>query len=678
MKKIYTIALAAFSMLLIASSCQRFEENGPGFQPEDTFIIKAICPSEGTRTALNDTKPVWEGGDEVWVSDGTNTCKAVIAQRFDGCQSADLEVSGLSGDTFYAVYPYSAGGSVSGTNVIVNLDIVQDGEFASAGICLGTCTSAAPAITFRSACPVLHFTSNNETLVTMQLNNVTTGISGKMTVDPATGGLKSLGQSSPSIRMDFEGRHNEFYLAAAPSTFVKNGKIVFTTDEHLIGTITMSQSNTMQRGTIYEMGNLSEKIVFGSEPATNLSSRETANCYIVKSGKPYRFKVCQGNNSTPISDVAYAGVVWETKNSSSAPTRFSLVDDVIYSDGYIYFNVPSTAPEGNALIAAYGADGKILWSWHIWILDEDVKFDTYANGVFMMDRNLGSLSNDVGKVNALGLMYQWGRKDPFPGSSSISSGTESAVTGKTLTKVNNSATTGTLQYATENPWAVIYNSAGGSWLNEDMLLWSSSAKTKYDPCPPGYHIPSKDALNSIKSNLVWDSTNKGVSATVDGRTVWYPAAGRRAYSTGDFSAVGTTGYYWYDCTTGSTAKNIFYTSSSNIVFYSQNSSSPYSPCAYSVRCQKSSATDDNQYIGLTYNVTMPGYLYKSLWYSASAEGTSLLNWGDGSTFNLNDSLAVYHAYSTTGQYSVSLQGYNMKFFKIRSLGDISEIDLSNF
>ncbi|MCC8143462.1 MAG: hypothetical protein LIO97_05900 [Tannerellaceae bacterium] len=32
-----------------------------------------------------------------------------------------------------------------------------------------------------------------------------------------------------------------------------------------------------------------------------------------------------------------------------------------------------------------------------------------------MDRNLGALSSTPGNGLALGLMYQWGRKDPYPG-----------------------------------------------------------------------------------------------------------------------------------------------------------------------------------------------------------------------------------------------------------------------
>ena len=75
--------------------------------------------------------------------------------------------------------------------------------------------------------------------------------------------------------------------------------------------------------------------------------------------------------------------------------------------------------EGNALIALCNADGDILWSWHIWFTDDPRGQEYYNNAGTMMDRNLGATSATPGDVGALGLLYQWGRKDPFLGSSSI-------------------------------------------------------------------------------------------------------------------------------------------------------------------------------------------------------------------------------------------------------------------
>ncbi len=100
-----------------------------------------------------------------------------------------------------------------------------------------------------------------------------------------------------------------------------------------------------------------------------------------------------------------------------------------------------TASEGNALIAAYNntaCTGNVLWSWHIWITDnapddvsnaityshynwnsEGIQTDTRVTGYPVMNCNLGALSSETGSswseyTRTYGMLYQWGRKDPFP------------------------------------------------------------------------------------------------------------------------------------------------------------------------------------------------------------------------------------------------------------------------
>ncbi|WP_147625832.1 hypothetical protein [Alistipes provencensis] len=79
--------------------------------------------------------------------------------------------------------------------------------------------------------------------------------------------------------------------------------------------------------------------------------------------------------------------------------------------GYILV-LPGTM-SGNAVVAATDAAGKILWSWHLWVT-------TYSPDTNQgwMDRHLGAMANskEAGSA-AFGLLYQWGRKDPFPSTS---------------------------------------------------------------------------------------------------------------------------------------------------------------------------------------------------------------------------------------------------------------------
>jgi hypothetical protein len=120
----------------------------------------------------------------------------------------------------------------------------------------------------------------------------------------------------------------------------------------------------------------------------------------------------------------------------------------------------------------------------------------------------------------LGLLYQWGRKDPFLGSSSISEPKLARYAGS-------------------------YNTSSSSTEEQG---WMDSQKTLYDPCPAGYRVPEggSDGFWAVsKITTQFDNVNKGRYCTLaDDVTVWYPAVGYRSYSDGELTNLATHGYYW--------------------------------------------------------------------------------------------------------------------------------------
>ena len=88
----------------------------------------------------------------------------------------------------------------------------------------------------------------------------------------------------------------------------------------------------------------------------------------------------------------------------------------VYKEGYVAFATGRS--QGNAVIAVKDINGNILWSWHIWVCDDEITAHDHinpANEVVaqIMDRNLGALNNEPMDVDNRGMFYQWGRKDPF-------------------------------------------------------------------------------------------------------------------------------------------------------------------------------------------------------------------------------------------------------------------------
>ena len=342
--------------------------------------------------------------------------------------------------------------------------------------------------------------------------------------------------------------------------------------------------------------------------ATDLSSSGSANCYIVSEVGLYKFKPVKGNSSESVGAVSSAEVLWESFGRTYVtPNIGDLVKSVSYSEGQITFQTADTFKEGNAVIAAKDASGNILWSWHIWFTDQPQEQVYYNGAGTMMDRNLGATSATPGDVGALGLLYQWGRKDPFLGSSSIhyESMAEAKSTITWPSAVSSDSSNGTIEYATANPTTFIkYNSSNNDWYytgssSTDNTRWTTSDKPKsiYDPCPSGWRVPDggsngiwSTALGSSSSfndESLYSSTNKGMNFS--GRfgsasTIWYPASGFRNSYDGSLSNVGSHGFYWSASPGSYNAFSLYFHNNGN-VNPSYSSSRAY---GRSVRCLQES------------------------------------------------------------------------------------------
>ena len=322
--------------------------------------------------------------------------------------------------------------------------------------------------------------------------------------------------------------------------------------------------------------------------AVSLSDNGTANSYIVSSSGTYSIPAVRGNTSESVGSVASVEVLWESLGTSVAPKQGNLVAAAIYEGGNIYFKTATVFREGNAVIAAKDASGNVLWSWHIWMTDKPQE-QIYNNAAgTVMDRNLGATSTTAGDVGALGLLYQWGRKDPFLGSASIS---ESQLAQSTLTwpsAVASNSTNGTVEYVTAHPTTFVKGSSAISYdwhyASRNDGLWAAE-KTIYDPCPAGWRVPDGGDSGLWNragfTSSTYEAANEGIHFDISSpSTTWYPAAGSRSYDSAELTSVGNYGYYW--SVTPYTSYTYY------LYFFSNGSVNPtndnYRSYAFSVRC----------------------------------------------------------------------------------------------
>ena len=378
-----------------------------------------------------------------------------------------------------------------------------------------------------------------------------------------------------------------------------------------------------------------------SNSTGNTRVENTANCYVVGAPGYYSFPLVYGNaikngatNTSAYTTANSGSNILSTfinhtgngitdpyiaNNAGCVPAKaelvwqdaLSLVSDIKYNSGTnggnISFKVdPSTIRQGNAVIAIKDVNDQILWSWHIWVTDEEIKntiavtnrqnvtynlmsvnlgwcdsnTTSYAGRSCKVKFTAGEKSQEITLKQASNSIttggnspfYQWGRKDPFLPSDGLADANKTwydkAGNASTLNPATEDFSTGIpcIKNYILKP-NVMQSNASGDALYQN--LWSADnnvytandnlvVKTIYDPSPVGFKLPASNAFtgftkrsgtmyNPAQINGTWDDSSKGwrfYTNSVKDKTIFFPASGRYNYSSGVLRAVGSGGWYW--------------------------------------------------------------------------------------------------------------------------------------
>lgn len=378
------------------------------------------------------------------------------------------------------------------------------------------------------------------------------------------------------------------------------------------------------------------------------TNENTANCYVVSASGFYCFPLVYGNaikngttntsaytsNKTGVSILtsfinhtgnpitspyikensgcvpAKAELLWQDAPDLISNVQYnnSKMQQFVNPENYISFQVhASTIRQGNAVIAIKDASDAILWSWHIWVTDENIgqtievtnhqsykcKFmpvnlgwcdgrtETYAERSCKVKFTAGDASKEViikQASNSIAMgsnhpYYQWGRKDPFLPANGLSNTNKTwydkdgnAHTERPKTENFSSGATCIMncilkpdviqsQYYGDNVYTNLWSADNQVYTpsNENVI------KTIYDPSPVGFKLPFSAAFTgftttgdytSIPSEIngTWDSSLRGWNFYTDSsknKTIFFPAAGiRDIYNDGTIVDVGSYGYCW--------------------------------------------------------------------------------------------------------------------------------------
>ena len=589
------------------------QQTGPSLQ-EEAVTVHAVMAEGMTKVTLGDdsgeTTPVyWDTDDKIGIKINGTTYTFDRTDDAVDSKTADFEYKAggpalptLTAGEYTFTYPASgkeALASQTGTKEGLKAYHYMEATFTAEE---GQGWNDLPGLSFETKVAIVKLTLKNEAFKGKEVSAVT---------------LKSA-EATYTATSAFTGTDADgsiaVYLAVEPAALTDC--IITAVCQTKTYEAALSD-NVLEAGRLYRVSKTMETYIDLSPAVEGQDGKyRTANSYIVSEAGYYKFRAVKGNGTEAVGSASdkdpegtptTAVVLWETFGTDTAPQKGDLVKaDVEYRDGYVYFSTADTYQEGNAVIAVKDDKGTdsteddvILWSWHIWLTDQPAGQNYNNNAGTMMDRNLGATSAAKGDVGALGLLYQWGRKDPFLGSSSISDVTEAASTVTWPASVESTSETGTIEYAVSHPTTFItLNTNNDDWYytdteDTDDTRWttSESEKSIYDPCPAGWRVPdggdsgvwSKAKGSSSEYKRDYDSNDRGMNFSGDfgtDQTIWYPAAGYRYNTDGSLSLVVNYGYYWSATPYGNYASSLYFFDSGDV--YPSNDD--YRAYGYSVRC----------------------------------------------------------------------------------------------
>ena len=566
MKKI--VALFGISALLISlNACQKEEQ--------DETASKGVPAT--IEVSLEGVKDAWKKGDKftLFAEDGSS----VVATLTKSGKKANFKAEKIAKGKLLGAWPENSA-KAEGGKLTANLPTAQ--EFGTDYFIL-TGSGNKEGMTFTTPYSALNVKVSGSCVVSSIEVTASSPIAGAVSIENGAATASADKKVTLSgINATVSGDAT-FTVVIAPGTYSTLAVTLKDTENNV-------KEVELQNVTV-AAGAATEAALSHTAPI-NLSAAGYANCYVVPGEGDYKFET-KKVDGTKVSGEAVA-YVWtdveyeyneitgyadgdgnpvvgrEIKGRKGDPDPEWIVKNIAYDKANGTISFSATGHKGNALIALYneaGEEPEVVWSWHIWstgrTLEQMTVNDWETKNLLLssakqswLDVNMGAIeAEDWNSSEIYGLLYQWGRKDPFPGAAKLGSQTTAGIdTGKVpfgdgtmpiyvnpifglgfapcaeLVTMDEVAKFPLKYYNTANYWCT--NADDVNWgdgfqkftaetiapyLTDQDPTWNYTdgpreadfAKSNNDPCPAGYRVPTIEQITLSFAMWVADASTVG-------------------------------------------------------------------------------------------------------------------------------------------------------------------------
>ena len=185
-----TLRYFAFAASILAVACAK-ENNEPVLAEAQEMTFSASAEEGYTKTGLeeieNGAKVLWLDTDKISVFDGANAnCEFATTKGGETAEFSGKAVAVAEGSNWYAVYPYNAANSISGTTISTTLPAVQKvvSNAIADGVNVTAAKSATNSFQFKNLCGLIRIAVPAEfsALKSVTINS-DKAIAGEFTVD---------------------------------------------------------------------------------------------------------------------------------------------------------------------------------------------------------------------------------------------------------------------------------------------------------------------------------------------------------------------------------------------------------------------------------------------------------------------------------------------------------------